>query len=111
MPRSRPRRASSSNAIILAIAVWSSGHGRRGVSAARTQCSARLGARDGRPARAGLTVPTSVLSNWHSKVPSANSGLALGSFECKLPRLPAVPCWGTVTSSKSRWWHPAGCLA
>jgi len=31
------------------------------VSAARTQCSARLGARDGRPAIAGLTVPTSVV--------------------------------------------------
>jgi hypothetical protein len=41
------------------------------LSAARTQCSARLGARDGRPAFAGLTVPTSVLMQ-----------LALDKAEC-----------------------------
>src|SRR3569833_1095742 len=74
-PRSRPRRASTSNAISLAFAVWSSGIGRhrRAVysGGSRTLSSAWLGARDGRLDPGGGQPHRPDL--WHSTASSANT--------------------------------------
>src|SRR3569833_4580304 len=74
-PRSRPRRASSSHAFSLAIAVWSSGNGRHRRAdysgGSRTLSSARLGARDGRLDPGGGQPHRHDL--WHSTASSANT--------------------------------------
>jgi hypothetical protein len=62
MPRSSPRRASSSKAIIFAMGVLSSDWDDR------KSCAER-GARDGRPATLRRSHP---LDYWHSTVPSAS---------------------------------------
>src|SRR3954464_504475 len=72
MPRSRPRRASSSKAMILAMRVDPPGRG----------CADRPGARDGCDQDTG---PGLVGSLWHSARLSATSGLALSYRECKPP--------------------------
>src|SRR5947199_6523397 len=70
MPRSRPRRASSSKAMILAMRSDPPGRG----------CADRPGARDGSDQDTG---PGLVGSLWHSARLSATSGLALSYRECK----------------------------
>src|SRR5690606_1056215 len=83
MPRSSPRRASSSNAIILAIAVWSStcldaaeaiAPRAAGLVLGQARCPRRTTDRRHHPygvAANGLTVPT-----WHSPLLSANPGFS-----------------------------------
>ncbi len=88
IPRSRPRRASSSKAMILLMP---------GVPPRRRAVGGRNGARDGRPAapgsrprgpqaspdRPGSFAPG---SSCHSRLESANAMLALSPVECKPPR-------------------------
>ena len=71
MPRSSPRRASSSNAIIFAIG-WCPPMG---------ESSASNGARDGRTATLRHSHRP---DNWHSTVSSARPVLALARTECKV---------------------------
>src|SRR4051794_9742324 len=83
MPRSRPRRASSSNAMIFGIGECPSvERGGRGA-----ECDVVADARDG---RTWLVPRTDRGANralagrlWHSDALSARSCLALGSSECK----------------------------
>src|SRR4051812_31633515 len=96
MPRSRPRRASSSKAIILAMWVVSSMHG---------SLHGRAGARDGRhlpawalrwPTDRCLTVPT-MIGTRGPRVPETS--LALDPGECK-ERVRETPARGALSGDQ-----------
>src|SRR4051794_3750948 len=114
MPRSSPRRASSSKAIIFAMGVLSSDWD-------DTKVVVSGGARDGRPATLRRPHRPDI---WHSTLPSASPCLALGGVECNargsvggphttkgagvVPAPFAAPCRGP--RGTVRWRRPVGVL-
>src|SRR5919107_5097399 len=86
MPRSSPRRASSSKAIIFAMGVLSSDWD-------DTKVVLSGGARDGRPATLRRPHRPDI---WHSMVPSASPCLALEGVECneRVPETATGPARG-----------------